>query len=159
MAYFECSQTFKMFYFHPWGGNQGWVERKHMMAIFRGMSCLAFLECTCLFGLFSIASRWRETEMGTFILLVAFAGKWCHIQRFVLVEDTGLSVLCHGSHHYHKSIFPWSLQAGSYTDTNADPIVLVIMGFCCSPPLLWSTVCWDARRLVLVLFAIGMWLK
>lgn len=36
MACFECSQTFKMFYFHPCGGNQGWAERKHMKAIFHG---------------------------------------------------------------------------------------------------------------------------
>lgn len=39
MACFECSQTFKMFYFHSCGGNQGWAERKH---IFHGTNWPAF---------------------------------------------------------------------------------------------------------------------
>lgn len=151
MAYSECSQTFRMFYFHPWGGKQGWVERKHMTAIFHGMSCLTFLELACLFGLFSIASRRWEKEMGALILLEAFVGKWCNIQRFVLVRVTLGSVSSATEVITITKTFPWSPKAS--------PTVLVIMGFCCGPPLLWSAICWDTESLVLVLFAVGMWLK
>lgn len=136
MAYFECSQTFKMFYFHPWGGNQGWVERKHMMAIFHGMSCLTFLECTCLFGLYSTASRRGEKEMGALILQEAFVGKWCHIQRYVLVGVTLSSVFSAMEVIAITKAFPWSLKAGSYTNAKAGPTALVIMGFCCCLSLL-----------------------
>lgn len=148
-----------MFYFHPWGGNRGWVERKHMMAIFRGMSCLTFLERTCLFGLFSIASRWWEKEMDALILLEAFVGKWYHVQRSVLVGVTLGSVSSAMEVITITKAFPWSPKAGSYTDTKAGPNALVIVGFCCCPPLLCSTICWDTGSLVLVLSAVGMWLQ
>lgn len=113
MACFECSQTFKMFYFHPWGGTQGWVERKHMMAIFHGTRWLTFPECTCLFGFYSIASREREKDTVS-SLFRRLGWEMVSHQRFVLVGMTLGSVLCHRNHHCYKGTSLDPKGSGSY---------------------------------------------
>ena len=82
MAYFECSQTFKVFYFHPWRETGvSWKETHD--GHFLGMNWVTFLERTCLFGFYGITSKDWQEDMGAVGLPEAFAGKWSHIQRWV----------------------------------------------------------------------------
>lgn len=158
MAYFESSQTFKMFYFHPWGRNQGWVERKHMMAIFHGTSRLTFPERTCLFGFYSIASREREKE--TVPSLFRRLG-WLMVshQRFVLAGMTLGSVSFSTEIITITKALPWILKALALTtNTKAVP------NCTCHGLLLCQTLPGINHMLglwgsFLVLFAIGMSLK
>lgn len=85
-----------------------------MMAIFHGMSCLTFLEHTRLFGFSSIVSRGQEREMGALILLEAFVGKWCHIQRCVFIEVILGLVSSATQVIAITKTCPWNLKADSY---------------------------------------------
>lgn len=156
MAYFECSQTFKMFYFHPWGGIQGWVERKHMMAIFHGTSWLTFPGCTCLFGFYSTASKEREKDMVS-SLFRRLGWEMVSHQRFVLVGMTLGSVLCHRNHHYYKSASLGPKSPALTTNTKAVPNCTCCHGLLLCQSSAWgSVVCLGLWNSSLVLFAVGI---
>lgn len=102
MAYFECSQTFKVFYFHPWR-ETGVTWKETHDGHFLGMNWVTFLERTCLFGFYGITSKDWQKDMGAIGLPEAFAGKWeSHSEIGLSWGDPGLTLLCHGNHHYQK---------------------------------------------------------
>ena len=146
--------------FPPLGRNQGCIERKHMMAIFHGMSWLNFPELTCLLGFHSIANRDWEKEMGAFTFLKPLLGNGVTVRDLSQLGWPWTQSLLPQKSSLLQTQFPGAWRHWLLQQTPSQcPSALVVMVFCCVRHCWGSTICSDSGSSFLVLFAVGIWLK
>lgn len=114
MAYFECSQTFKMFYFHRWGGIRGASKGNTWWPFSMAWAGSTFQSLHVCSDFIALQT---ETERKRWVPSLFWSHCWEMVSQSEIClswDDPGLNHFCHRNHHYYKHSSLEPEGTGSY---------------------------------------------